>query len=52
MFWPKIAIIQCLKSSSYKETAVFATVIIDIDLLIVPCVFVWVAACSLTAGMN
>jgi hypothetical protein len=37
MFWLKMAIIMCLKSSSYKEVAVFALIviiIIDITLLI------------------
>jgi hypothetical protein len=39
MFRPKTAIIGCLKSSSYKETAVFVF-IIGINLLIVRCMFV------------
>jgi hypothetical protein len=35
MFRPKMVIIGCLKSCSYKDTAVF-TIIIGIDLFIIP----------------
>jgi hypothetical protein len=44
MFGPKMAIIECLKSSSYKETApcgiiiIIIIIIMDINHLIVPCV--------------
>jgi hypothetical protein len=38
MFQPKMAIIRCLKSNSYKETDVSTYIIIDINLIIVPCV--------------
>jgi hypothetical protein len=35
MRWPKMAIIRCLKSGSYKETAVFTIIIIIIIIIII-----------------
>jgi hypothetical protein len=37
MSWPKMAIIKFAKFGFYKETAVFAIIILDISLLIIPC---------------
>jgi hypothetical protein len=43
MFWLKMAIIRCIKFDPYKETAVFASIIIDIYLLsIILCICVCV----------
>jgi hypothetical protein len=36
MFWPKMVVIRCLKFGSYKETAVFAIIIIIILLSYYP----------------
>jgi hypothetical protein len=45
MFWPKMVTINCFKCSCYKDTSVFAVIIIDITLLIFPCA--WVGGCLL-----
>jgi hypothetical protein len=39
MFKLKMAIMRGLKSSFYKETAVFAVNVIDVNLLLIPCMF-------------